>query len=287
MDKTYVFEGAGGGDSSMMSGLMSGLLGKNNLDPNLVAALMNNRNQDGMGGNMSFIWIILLFFLFGRKGLGESDVPAQLNNDSGRELLMNAIQGNGTAIGQIAATLNTSTAALQSAICGVNNTLTQLGGQVGMSAQQIINAVQSGNCQLSGLLSNGFCDVKNAITVQGYEGRLAECNQTNTLVTTMNNNNQAVIARIDAFEHSQLQNRIEALRERNSELQTEVSQRNQNEFIAATLAPISARLAAIECHQLPTYPQTFIPGVPVAAYPGPVGFGYGCGCNPCDGGRNW
>lgn len=284
MDKTFVFENAPATDGGMM-GLLSGLLGKSNLDPNLVAALMNNRNEQGGMGGGNWMWIILLFFLFGRRGFGgDNEVPAALNNDAGRELLMNAIQGNGTAISQLASSLNTSTTALQGAICQVNNTLTQIGGQIGMTTQQVINAIQQGNCQLATQISDGFCRTNSAITTQGYESRLAECNQTNMLVNTMNANNQAVIGRIDAFEHAQLQERLATLRERNLELQNEVSQRNQNEVIAGMIAPVNARLAAIECHQMPTYPQAYVPGIPFATYQAPVApFGYGCNpCNPCD-----
>lgn len=281
MDKTFVFENAPATDGNMM-GLLSGLLGKNNLDPNLVAALMNNKSQDGMGGG-NWIWIILLFFLFGgRNGFG-NNVPEALNNDAGRELLMNAIQGNGNAINQLASSLNTSTTAIQGAICQVNNTLAQIGGQIGMTTQQIINALQMGNCQLATQMSNGFCDVKGAITSMGYEDRLAMCNQTNTLVGTMNNNNQAVINRIDAFEHAQMEQQIGALREKNQTLQVEISQRNQNEFIYNQTKGISDRLAAIECRQMPTYPQTYVPGTPFATYQTPFYggapfYGGGCGC---------
>lgn len=42
------------------------------MDPNLVAALMNGRNnQDGFGGaNGWWLWIIVLFWLWGGRGFG-------------------------------------------------------------------------------------------------------------------------------------------------------------------------------------------------------------------------
>lgn len=289
MDKTYVFEN-GGADSGMM-GMLSGLLGKNNsMDPNLVAALMNgNNNRSGFGGEGCwFIWIILLFFMggWGNNGFGNNNgaLPATLAGDTGREMLMQAIQGNGAAINQIAASLNSSTQNVQNAICGVNNTLTQIGGQIGMTGQQIINAVQMGNNQIIQAVSDCCCKTQNAIITQGYENRLADCQQTNTLTTTMNNNTlqlrdsnlantNAILAKIDNMERTQLLDKIDRLREEKSTLITEVSQRNQNEYFASLINPISQRLGAIECRQLPTYPQSYVPGFPTTTFSAPLCFG--------------
>lgn len=105
------------------------------MDPNLVAALMNGRNnQDQFGGaNGWWLWIIVLFWLWGGRGFGNgfgnggencaNGLPAQLNNDYGRELLMQAIQGNRSAIEQIANALNCTTTQLQSAICNVQGAI--------------------------------------------------------------------------------------------------------------------------------------------------------------------
>lgn len=119
MDRNYFIGTPEGGNSggskfdimAFLPSLMGG--GGKSLDPNLVAALMNNKgNQDAWGGGGCWwIWIILLFFVWGGWGgngfgnNGANGLPAQLNNDAGRELLMNAIQGNGTAISQLSSSL--------------------------------------------------------------------------------------------------------------------------------------------------------------------------------------
>ena len=117
-DKIVLLDGAGanGGGAatngllSMIPGMFANLIGGNKMDPNLVAALMNGRNnQDGFGGaNGWWLWIIVLFWLWGGRGFGNgfgnggdccaNGLPAQLNNDYGRELLMQAIQGNRSAV---------------------------------------------------------------------------------------------------------------------------------------------------------------------------------------------
>lgn len=159
-DKIVLLDGMGSGSGSAANGLLSmipgmfaSLLGGNKMDPNLVAALMNGRNnQDQFGGaNGWWLWIIVLFWLWGGRGFGNgfggngndccaNGLPAQLNNDYGRELLMQAIQGNRSAIDQIFNALNCSTSQLQNAICNVQGAIDRVAGQVGMTSQAVINA---------------------------------------------------------------------------------------------------------------------------------------------------
>lgn len=138
-DKIFMFDNPAAGESAGIMSMIPALLQNKGLDPNLVAALMNgNKNQDAWGGaGCYWIWIILLFFLWGGNGFGNgfgngaNGIPAQLNNEAGRELLMNAIQGNGTAINQLASSLNCSTQQLQNAICQIQGQIQQVGNQVG------------------------------------------------------------------------------------------------------------------------------------------------------------
>lgn len=119
-------------------------------------------------------------------------MPAQLNNDYGRELLMQAIQGNCSAIDQIASALNCSTTQLQNAICNVQGAIDKVAGQVGMTSQAVINAVQQqgceiGNqissccCNLSSLINQSTCQTQGMITQQGFDNQLRTLEQTNIL----------------------------------------------------------------------------------------------------------
>lgn len=140
-DKIFMFDNPAAGESAGIMSMIPALLQNKGLDPNMVAALMSNKNnQDAWGGaGCWWIWIILLFFLWGGNGFGNgfgngaNGIPAQLNNEAGRELLMNAIQGNGTAINQLASSLNCSTQQLQNAICQIQGQIQQVGNQVGLS----------------------------------------------------------------------------------------------------------------------------------------------------------
>ena len=148
-------------------------MGSNSIDPNLLMALNNN---GGFGGN-NWIWILFLWLIWGWGGNGNwggngsnGFLSNQIANDSGRELLMNAIQGNGTAIQNLANLLNTEVNTVQNGIFTLNNAITSVGTQVGMSGLQIQNAIQSGNASIASQICQCCC-----------ENRLAIANQTNTL----------------------------------------------------------------------------------------------------------
>ena len=112
MEKTYVFDSEGGGLNS--SALIASLMQNKGIDPNLMAMLTNaSKNQDAWGGGGCwFMWVILLFWLWGGNGYGNGfgrgaadGIPNQLNNDFGRDVLLQAINGNGQAVSQLATTL--------------------------------------------------------------------------------------------------------------------------------------------------------------------------------------
>ena len=304
MEKTYVFDTNAGG-SFDHSALIASLMNNRGIDPNLMAVLNNaSRNQDAWGGGGTWwIWVIIMFWLWGGNGRGMfgngaglDGIPNQLNNDFGRDILLQAINGNGTAISQLASTLNCDINALQGAISQVQSSIQGVASQVGMSGQQIINSIQAGNCQLGSQIAQCCCDVRNAITTQGYENQIATVNQTNALQSTMNGNNQAILARLDAMSNQALLDKIDALREKNSALVAQISNEHQTAAIQAyqaqSLIPVNAalqdlstRLGAIECKQPATVTVPYIPAmsnlVPVS-YSQPVNFSASpVGCSSC------
>jgi hypothetical protein len=288
-DKIVLLDGMGSGSGSAANGLLSmipgmftSLLGGNKMDPNLVAALMNGRNnQDQYGGaNGWWLWIIVLFWLWGGRGFGNgfgngneccaNGLPAQLNNDYGRELLMQAIQGNRSAIDQISNALNCSTSQLQNAICNVQGAIDKVAGQVGMTSQAVINAVQQqgceiGNqissccCNLSSLINQSTCATQNMITQQGFDNQLRTLEQTNVLQNNINNglaNNREqstsqfniLSAKIDAqsqqiqnafcdLEKREMQHTIDSLREQKQTLELFAAQQAQTQNIVNQIRP--------------------------------------------------
>lgn len=197
MEKTIVFENPNNFDGSA---LMAALMNKG-VDPNLMAMLTNaSRNTDAWGGNnIWWIWIMMMFWMWGgNNGFGRNGLSNELNNDFGREVLLQAINGNGTAISQLATTLNCDVNTLQTAIGNVQSTLQSIGGQIGMSAQQIINSIQSGNCALGSQLAQCCCNLQDSITKQGYENQLRTIQQTNDITQNATSNANILAAKIDA-----------------------------------------------------------------------------------------
>ena len=297
---------------------------QSSLDPNVLFASMMNGNN-GFGGNGNWMWVVFLFFLYPlmRNGgfWGNNDGnPGNLgslgnlvNNDSGRELLMQAINGNANALRDLAAMLNTSTSSIQKAICGVNNSITQLSGEVGMSGQQIINAIQLGNQGLAAQLAQCCCDLRTAVTTGNYENQIATLNQTNTLQSGQNfinrsiergfsdtayafrdqtcklgsdiqNSTQqikdattaqtnAIISKLDSMERTGLMDKIDAQREMISTLKTNANIAAQNAATQQAIAAATAPLAAQLAEIKCAQPNT----VTVPYYPFSVQPNCGCG----------
>ena len=154
--------------------------GTNSIDPALMLALSQNGGF-GNGGNwmwMMFMWILFPWIFggngnfggFGGGNAGTGFLANQLNNDAGRDLLLQAINGRADSLGQLANILNTSVANVQNGVNAIQNAVQTVGSQVGLTGAQVINSIQSGNASLSQQLCNCCC-----------ENRLAIANQTNAL----------------------------------------------------------------------------------------------------------
>ena len=283
-EKTYVFDSASG--SNIISALAP-MLQNRGIDPS-VLALMNN---DGFGGNGGWwIWIFFLAFMwggfggrggFGGYGDGTGFLASQLNNDYGRDVLLQAINGNATAISQLATTLNCDINAVQAGLNALGTQVQSVGNAVGLSGQQIINAIQSGNASIASQLASCCCDVKGAITTQGYENRLATIDQTATLAGKIDAQTALIQDKFCALEMREMQNKIDALRDEKLALQTNISQRAQNEYIATSLYPISTALtelrADFDCFKSHLPETVSVPYSPVTAVPSCVAYQYGFG----------
>lgn len=151
---------------------------------------------NGMNGIYDLLGVAIIASLFGWNGGGFGGfgggfggaggagfISNQLNNDSGRELIMNAITAQGEAARTAIQTMSTMVGQdfnlLNGGIQSAQNTLNQIANAQGMSTLQLINAVQSGDAALTSTIQKCCCDQS-----------LALCNQTNTLQNTMNANGQ-------------------------------------------------------------------------------------------------
>ncbi len=249
--KTYVFQPESAGSANTMA-MLAPLLQSRGID---TGALMSMMNNGGFGGN-NFMWVIFLFFLMGNGGYGRNGyngteyLSAQMNNNAGRELLQQAIAGNSTAISQLATNLHVDTSQINSALCALQSNVQGVANQVGMTSQQVINAIQSGNCQIANQLAQNASDLKNAITTQGYESRLENMEQTRVLASRIDEQTRMLNEKFCELKEREMQDKIDALANNNAALRNEIVNLNQNAVVAQLVqnatAPIANALAAVK-----------------------------------------
>lgn len=249
----------------------------NSVDPNvLLTTMMNN----GGFGNNNWIWVLFLFLLWGRNGQGfngcdgTSYLSNQMNNDAGRDLLMQAINGNGAALNNLASTLNCDVNSIKTAINGVQSSICQVGNQIGMSAADVKNAITTGNMSLAQQLAQCCCDNKllasqnhgalisridqlaNGIT-QGFSATAYEtAQQTCALQNSLRDNTANIIAKLDNIEDARKDREIAAL---TAQLTASTSRAER----AAELAPITKALSDLQCKQPNTITVPYQPFVTV------------------------
>lgn len=260
---------------------------------------------------------------WGNNG-GAGFLSNQLNNDSGRELIMNAINSNGeasrAAIQNLATMLGQDFNTVNTAVMNVQNSLAQLAAQQGMSTLQIQNAIQSGDAALAAQFQQCCCQNQLAIERQtnalqqtannGFNGvtmgigglsrqieaksaadQLAVCQQTYTLTDGANRNTQAILAKLDAIEDARKDREILALQTENGSLK---SQNFIGAAMAQATAPINAQLAQlakevddIKCKQPNTVSVQYPNLVAMNATPYVSGGFYGNGFGYNNGGFNF
>ena len=243
----------------------------------ILANMFGWNNGGGFGG--------------GNNGIGF--LANQLNNDNGRDLIMQAVTSQGEQSRQAVQTLSTMLGQdfnlVNTSIQTIQGALTQIAAQQGMTPLQIINSIQAGNAALSQQLCQCCCDNKFAIAEQtsqlqqgmnagfngvqmglnqGFNGvergisgiqtqmalnqgrdDLNVCQQTYTLRDGQNANTQAILNKLGEMQTQTLQDKLEAERDKNTALKGEISQLNQNQYIAGvvgqSLGPINAALAGL------------------------------------------
>ena len=228
-----------------------------------IIASMFGWGGNGFGGG---------FGGWGNNG-GAGFISNQLNNDSGRELLMNAITNQGEASRTAIQTLSTmlgqdfnlTNAGIQSA----QNTLNQIANTLGMSTLQMINAVQSGDANVISTLQSCCCQTQKQIMEQGYQSQIATLNQTNQLGSQADRNTNSLLNAINAqtvamndqfcaLKERDMQSKIDTQADIITQLRGQIDNANQTAqitgYVNSLVAPLQAKVTEIADKQLPTVP---------------------------------
>ena len=305
--KTYVFGNEG---SSVLNSVLP-LLQQRGIDPACLYGLMGN-NNGGLFGGRGFEDIIALIIVAAIFGNGNFGFGGWGNNGANganivastaeREMLLSAIQRNGVDLSQLASAINCSVGRVHDAVGDVSTQICNLAGQNGLSFQQTINAIQAGNAALSTQLAQCCCNITNAISDSNYLTERGFCNtnqilsqgfssvayetqrQTCDIEKAIAASTSQIMEGQRAAEMREMQDKIDALREKNAQQAVILNNAQQTAQFSAMLAPIAADLAELKCNQVPVKkiacPETYVPvNTSVNATYGliPTGCGYGFG----------
>ena len=259
---------------------------------------MTMMNNGGMGFGNGGWWFWILFLLWGRNGWGGfggdgnnlvgtgfqdrlSTIQETIQDNHNSDLLMSAIKGNESSVKELATILNADYNQLSSSICAIQGAIKEVGGQVGFSAERVINAVNAGDCSVIQAIKDCCCNTQQSILKMGYENQIATLNQTNALNSTLNTINTGlergfssvayetskqtcdikemiqdstaqILAGQRAAEMREMQNKIDALRDERTALQLSASQQAQTANLISQIKPCPVP-AYITCNPYDSY----------------------------------
>lgn len=317
--KTYVFgNDANTASNNLLASILPALQNRG-IDSSYLMGLMSGNNNGGFFGNnggfQDIIALIVIAAIFGNGNFGFGNWGNNGNNSAEREMIMSAIQRNGVDLSQLASTLNCSVGRLDDAIGQVATSICSLGNQMGQSTNQIITALMQGNNALTAQICQCCCDTKQLISESNYLTERAFCNtnqilskgfsdlgyatqtQTCSIEKSIAASTQAILEGQRAAEMRELQDKLDAAREKNAQQAVILNNAQQTSQFAAMLAPITEDLASIKCKlpktEVVNVQPDYIPvnrGVNISYAPyycgGYNAFG-GYGWNGCQNGNLW
>lgn len=269
-------------------------------------------NGNGWGGGI-LGFLLGLFFGNGWGGFGgfgggwgggngAGFISNQIDNNAGRELLMNAINSNGeasrAAIQNLATMLGQDYTQVSAAVATLQNGLSSLALQQAVSVPQIINSIQSGNSTLMSKLCDCCCENRLLTTQQGYEAQIRTLEQTNQLGSQADRNTRSItdainaqtVAMNDQFcaaKERDLQAEINRQGDLITQLRNQISNDKQTEAFTAAFNVLNQKITELAARQPNTVPVTWpnlaavntTPYVSGGYYQGGFNGLYGAGAN--------
>lgn len=174
-----------------MMGSLLGAMANRDSNPLAMAAMMRDRDDADMWNN-PFAYMMMMGVMKWMYGdnwnnrdngadVQRAEIQSQIESlrnqmadNQNSNLLMGAIQGNGNDLKMLASNLNCDFNALQNSICGIQAGIQQLGGQVGFSAERVINAISQGDLQMTIALKDCCCQTQQNIIRMGYENQMGQ-----------------------------------------------------------------------------------------------------------------
>lgn len=208
---------------------------------------------------------------FGNAG-GAGFLSNQINNDSGRELLMNAINSNGeasrAAISNLATMLGQDYSQVSAAVATLQAGLSNLALQQAVSVPQLINSIQAGDASLMSKLCECCCENRLLTTQQGYEAQIRTIEQTNQLGSQADRNTASVVGAINdlkattisefcAARERDMQAKIDTQADIITQLRGQISNDKQTEAFTAAFNTLNQKITDLAARQPNTVPVTW------------------------------
>lgn len=196
-------------------------------DSALTAAILSrdNNRRDDYNSWMNNPFAYLMFLAFARNGGFGNDpnaqsqldaIRTQMQDNQNSSLIMDAL-GNGFnrndfALSQLSQNLNVDFNTLQKCCCDVQAAIQAVGGQVGFSAERVINAANLGDCRIIEALNNCCCTTQKLILEQGYQNQLAQKDQMFTTQTGFDRTNTGLERGFSAVAFQAQQDKCDIIR---------------------------------------------------------------------------
>lgn len=161
-----------------------------------MMAMMNGGMNNWMNNPFAYLMFLSIFrnggFGWGGEGFGWMNgqgqqnvemqnqlqaIRSQLQDNQNSNLIMDAIKGSEFALSQLSQNLNIDFNTLQKCCCDVQAAIQNVAGQVGFSAERVINAVNMGDCNVIQALKDCCCQTQQLVQRMGYENQLAQKDQ--------------------------------------------------------------------------------------------------------------
>lgn len=239
----------------------------------LLAASILNNSRYGADNFMNNPFAYLMFLALLRNGgfgvdggQGAQNVEmqnqlqairSQLQDNQNSSLIMDAIKGNGFALSQLSQNLNVDFNALKDCCCDVRAAIEKVAGNIGLSAEKVINAVNLGNSGLLAAIKDCCCSTQKELLRMSDEIKLQTCQQTNELRNGQRDLGQAITQGFSQVAFQAQQDKCDIIRagqdntqriidtlnthwrdelsRENLNLKTKLSQREQTDAIIASM----------------------------------------------------
>ena len=268
----------------------NGMFGGSGFGAGILGGLLGGLIWGGIGGNgWGNGW-------GGGNNAAAASLGAQATANNNAETILRAIDGTDSDVRLLATTLNTDVNTVKQNLSTIQNGLTQLSGQTGLSAQQIVNAIQAGDASLASQLCQCCCEMRQLTVEQGYQNQIRTLEQTNALGSAINGQGQRTVDAIADLKTTmvkefcdvkerEMQEKINSLTANNTLLRSQIDNANQTAAIAGLIAPIAKEVDDIKCRMPQTVPVQWpqlqavntTPYVSGGYYGMQPGFGWGNG----------